>query len=415
MDRGVEIANQLGLYICHLGLFFLWANPQLSANSTIPNLSHDQQWPNRQIELSKAWSQLNKRHPLTIAIIDTGIDLQHPDLKESLWVNPGESGKDNLGRDKSNNGIDDDKNGYVDDIHGWNFAEDSNNVTDGHGHGTHVAGIITSSRSRGRGVTGIAPWIKIMVLKYYDPHAKGKNNLINTVRAIRYANEMQADIINYSGGGIKPSPRELKAITKSRELGILFVAAAGNNSSNTDLHPYYPASYGLDNILSVSSIDHRRKLLKSSNYGVASVDLAAPGKNILSTLPNGRHAPMTGTSQATAFATGVAALVMSRFPASRRPKEVIRQLVRTGTYEPQLHNHTRLQTRLNAHRAVTIRSRQLNAFDGPYRETKKVQAWATEIQDLLANQTPRSNLQRLLRFSQKLKLHMKKRPKKKMP
>lgn len=256
-----------------------------------------------------------------VAVIDTGIDYTHPELQENLWVNAKETGpwsppqgNQTDCRDKSCNNIDDDGNGFVDDVIGWDFVNNVPLPYDTHGHGTHIAGIIASQPKAGDGVIGICPKVSMMILKYYDSSVLGYNNLTNTVHAIQYAIYNGANIVNYSGGGSDPAPAEKIAIANARSKGILFVAAAGNNGLNNEKNPYFPASYGLDNIISVASIDQDEHLLSSSNWGVGEkgVHIAAPGLSILSTLPRGRSGSMSGTSQATAFVTGAAALLMSQ-------------------------------------------------------------------------------------------------------
>ncbi|MBO9665474.1 MAG: S8 family serine peptidase [Bdellovibrio sp.] len=255
---------------------------------------------------------------IVIAIIDTGADITHPLIRDNLWTNPNEK----------SNGLDNDGNGYAGDLHGWNFVSNNNDVSDNHGHGTHVAGIIRSRTLSSR--------VKFMILKYYDPGQTGKNNLMNTVRAIRYATKMKVDIINYSGGGEERSELEEKAIREAQAQGILFVAAAGNDGRNTDKIGYFPAGYKLKNILSVAAMDESRHLISSSNYGKNSVDIAAPGKNIYSSLPGGQYGLMTGTSQATAWVTGLAASMMLQDGTLRDPLELKKRLGRQGTQNPLL-------------------------------------------------------------------------------
>lgn len=240
---------------------------------------------------------------VVVAVVDTGIDYTHPDLKDNLWVNAGEIPE---------NGIDDDGNGFIDDVVGWDFVHEVPLPYDTHGHGSHIAGIISSSAANGVGVSGVCPRVSVMALKYYDNSGIGYNNLQNTVRAIQYAVKMGAHIINYSGGGSDPAVNERLAVEEAKKQGVLFVAAAGNDGHNNDLQPYYPASYGLDNIVSVASITKQNQLLPSSNFG-KSVQIAAPGLNILSALPGNRFGTMSGTSQATAFVTGAAALLASQW------------------------------------------------------------------------------------------------------
>jgi thermitase len=315
-----------------------------------------QKWDLSSTQAAEAWSKhraIGSRN-VKVCVIDTGADVKHPDLKNNLWTNPGETGLDAKGHDKATNGIDDDGNGYIDDIHGFNFVGNNNDLSDHHGHGTHIAGIIGAEGGNGIGVSGVSPLVSLVIAKYYDPNAATNNNLINTVRAIRYCVAVKSDIINYSGGGLEPSDKEREAVALARDRGILFVAAAGNEQSNSDFKKYYPADYGLDNIISVTAFDRETNVLPSSNYGVQSVDIAAPGKNIYSTLPGGNYGYMTGTSQATAVVSGVAALIRARFTDFDATR-IIRHITETGDWEPiKLNGKTKNQKRLNAYRALAI-------------------------------------------------------------
>lgn len=261
--------------------------------------------------------------PVIVAVIDTGIDYTHPELKENIWINDGETGPWQPSsaqiaagvtcRDKSCNGLDDEGDGFTDDVIGWDFVHDVPMPYDTHGHGTHIAGIISGVAAKRPELTGGCQRISLMPLKYYDNSGSGYNNLTNTVRAIRYAVRNGAQIINYSGGGADPAVAEKEAVEEALRKGVLFVAAAGNDGHNNDLENshYYPASYGFENIIAVASVNQQSQLLPSSNFG-RTVHLAAPGLQILSTLPGGRFGTMSGTSQATAFVTGAAALLESQ-------------------------------------------------------------------------------------------------------
>lgn len=319
-------------------------------------------WGLNRMDAPNAWRLEQGRRDVVVAIIDTGIDVNHPDLRENLWVNPGETGFDSQGRDKSKNGLDDDGNGFIDDVHGWNFAESSSDLTDRHGHGTHIAGIIGAVGGNGIGLSGVAPRVSLMILKYYDPKRAGPlSPLETTVRAIKYARKMGAHVINYSAGGLEKSEEEMAAISAANDEGILFVAAAGNEGSNSDLNGFYPADYRLPNILSVTAIDLQNNVLPSSNYGQRTVDIAAPGHEILSTLPNGQYGYLTGTSQATAFATGVAALLLSRRTDLNEPWRLIEYLVKTGDTDPRLSGKTKFRSRLNAYRALVMQDSGVSA------------------------------------------------------
>ena len=328
-------------------------------NLMLTDPAMSQKWGLALTNAPKAWEKLNTRgEGVVIAIIDTGIDVRHPDLQNNLWVNQGEIGTDSKGRNKATNGVDDDGNGYADDVHGWNFVSNNGDLTDNHGHGTHIAGIVAAEGGNGIGVSGVAPKSKVMALKYYDPSAPGVNNLKNTIKAIEYAIALKKKgkiknlIINYSGGGLEPSREEKKVVELARKNGVLFIAAAGNERANSDQKPYFPADYELENIISVTAIDKNRNILPSSNFGERSVDLAAPGNNIYSTLPKGAYGFMTGTSQATAFVTGVAALIMA-YNSDFKPGHIRRYLTQTGDLDPKLDGKTIYRKRLNTYNALT--------------------------------------------------------------
>ena len=321
-------------------------------------------WGLAKTDARKAWEVEQGSKDIVVAVIDTGADIHHRNLEDNVWVNPGESGavetafcakqKNPLSLkecDKSRDQIDNDKNGFVDDVHGWNFVRNDGDLVDNHGHGTHIAGIIGA---RGEGMTGVAPKVSLMILKYFDPKSSGANNLKNTVQAIKYAVRMKAKIINYSGGGVEYSAEEFAAVKEAEQAGILFVAAAGNERSNSDERGkhYYPADYGLTNIISVTAVNKEQNVLSSSNYGVRTVDLAAPGENIYSTLPNNSYGLNTGTSQATAFVTGVAALVMAH-QRDFSMADVKKYILRTGDEYPTLLSKTGTAKLLNSYKALT--------------------------------------------------------------
>lgn len=278
-----------------------------------------------------------------VAVIDTGADVNHPALRSALWTNPGETGFDSEGRDKRNNGVDDDGNGYIDDVHGWNFAAGTNELRDRHGHGTHVAGLIAGLGP----ATGRTGDVQMMILKYYDPGIIDDGNLKSSVAAIRYATKMGAKIINYSGGGWGRNADEEAAVRAAAEQGILFVAAAGNEKSNSDVKGYFPADYDLPNILSVAAVDENGRLIPSSNFGTKTVHLAAPGNKVLSSLPGGLWGRMTGTSQAAALTTGAAARLLAKEPRLRSPAQIIDELVKRGAPDDALEGKTRHQVRLD--------------------------------------------------------------------
>ncbi len=249
-----------------------------------------------------------------VALIDTGVDITHVDLAQNIWVNK---------KEIPANGIDDDKNGYVDDVNGWDFYNgdgtvfhdqtytDHRNSWGEEDHGTHIAGVIAAAAGNGKGIVGVASNVnvKIMVLKV-NGGMKSEGSAANAVKAIKYAEAMGAKVVNMSWGTYSFDHSLYDAMSRS---SMLFVCAAGNDGSDNDSNPMYPASYDLDNVLSVTYIDSQGRFDLSKvtngggNYGLKTVDIAAPGKDILSTVSGG-YAYKSGTSMAAPFVTGVAAL-----------------------------------------------------------------------------------------------------------
>ncbi|MDY6994811.1 MAG: S8 family serine peptidase, partial [Pseudomonadota bacterium] len=256
--------------------------------------------PDADIDAPEAWNTQTDCSEITIAVIDTGVDYNHPDLKNNMWRNRGEI---------PNDGIDNDGNFYDDDIYGWDFAYNSANPMDNHSHGTHVAGAIAAQGDNNIGISGVCWSAKIMALKFLND--AGFGNTSDAIKAIEYAANNGAQISNNSwgGGGYVQALYETIAAAGTRN-GQLFIAAAGNSyGNNNDKFPFYPASYELDNIISVAATDHNDVLAQFSNYGLTSVDLAAPGVQIYSTLPNNSYGFKSGTSMATPQVSGAAALL----------------------------------------------------------------------------------------------------------
>ena len=220
-----------------------------------------------------------------VAIIDTGIDYTHPDLAANIFINTAEI---------PGNHIDDDGNGFVDDVRGWDFVNRDNDPMDDHFHGTHVAGTVGAVGDNGLGVAGVNWSVRLMPLKFLD--SGGSGSTADAVAAIEYATMMHVDVMSNSWGGGGFSEALRLAIENAMNAGILFVAAAGNSSSNNDLFPAYPASYDLDNIVSVASTTATDNLSNFSNFGPTTVDLAAPGSNILSTLPGSTYGLLSGST-----------------------------------------------------------------------------------------------------------------------
>jgi thermitase len=330
----------------------LLEKPKQETNVSLIDPALSAKWDLKTVDAEKAWAVTQGDRRIVVAIIDTGCDVNHEDLRQNMWSNPGETGFDKHGRNRANNGIDDDENGYIDDVHGWDFTTHANDVSDSHGHGTHIAGIVGAVGGNGVGIIGVSPKVSLMILKAMDP-GKSINPLVATISAIEYAVKMKAHIINYSAGGPFFSAQERAAIQKAGNRGVLFVAAAGNFGTNSDRQNYFPADYGLSNIISVTAVDSKTEVLPSSNYGINTVHIAAPGHNILSTLPNNSYGFLTGTSQATAFATGAAALVMAHRPTFNG-EETKKYLLLTGDIEKSLIEKTGFSRKLNLFKALTM-------------------------------------------------------------
>lgn len=319
-------------------------------------------WGIEQVHARAAWRRHSGSKDVIVAVIDTGCDVHHPDLKDNIWRNPGENGLDDNGLPRANNGRDDDGNGFVDDAHGWDFVSQSGDVSDAHGHGTHIAGIIGAKALDGSSAIGVAPHVSLMILKYYDTDASGADNLRNTINAIRYAVTMGADIINYSGGGVIRSQEEEETLRWASKKGVLVIAAAGNEGMNSDFFHFYPADYDLPNIISVGAIDRNEELLRMSNYGASTVDVVAPGKNIYSTLPQGQHGYMSGTSQATAFVTGVAALLLANDARMKDPSLLIEHLITHSSPRLALRGRVRANGIVDAERALSASDLEMAAL-----------------------------------------------------
>jgi len=256
----------------------------------------------------EAWDQETGNPSVVIAVLDTGMDMDHEDLRGNLWMNDGE---DWVNGSPGNNGLDDDGNGKIDDYYGWDFVnEDNNPDDDSDGHGTHVAGIMAADGNNGLGVVGVAWSASIMPLKMLSG---GQGGLVSDeIAAIDYAIEKGAQIINASFGGTSFSQLEYNAIKRARDAGILYVAAAGNSGTNNDTNPVYPASHDLDNIISVACTDGNDQLAGTSNYGQNTVDVAAPGCLIYSTSVKNAYQYRSGTSMATAHVSGMVSLICSQ-------------------------------------------------------------------------------------------------------
>lgn len=270
------------------------------------------------IGAEKAWDIQTGNQDLVVAVIDTGMDYNHKDLKANAWTNEAElNGK---------TGVDDDGNGFVDDIHGYDFVNRDGDPMDDHGHGSHCSGTIGAKGDDNAGIVGVAWNVKIMGVKFLSKDGSG--SLDAAVESIKYATKMGVKVMSNSWGGGGYSEILKNAIQEASDKGIVFTAAAGNHSGNNDETPSYPASYNVPNVISVAAVDNRGSLAYFSCFGRQSVHVAAPGVNIFSSIPSG-YDSWSGTSMATPHVTGVVALLLSQEP-NLTPEEVRNRLVKTS-------------------------------------------------------------------------------------
>lgn len=284
-------------------------DPSLSAQWALNNVGQSGGTPDADIDGSEAWQVTTGSRHVVVAIVDSGIDFTHPDLAANIWTNP---------REVAGNGRDDDDNGYVDDVHGWDFVDNDNTPQDGFWHGTHVAGIIGAVGNNGIGMSGVSQQVSILPLRFQNNSGSGYTGA--AVSALNYVTRLKlagvpivATNISW-GGGTNASLSLQTALQAQANAGITVVVAAGNNGTDNDALPRYPSSYAFDNIIAVAGSDASDSLLGLSNYGATSVDLAAPGAGILSTLPGGGYGAVSGTSMAAPHVTGTVALMAAVRP-----------------------------------------------------------------------------------------------------
>ena len=285
--------------------------------------------PGVDIEAEEAWKITTGSPGVVVGIIDSGIDINHPDLQANIWTNPGESGGG-----KETNGVDDDGNGYIDDVHGWDFYGNDNSVYDSptiDDHGTHVAGTIGAVGGNGIGVAGVNWQVKMMPLKFLGA-ADGTGTTTGAVAAINYAVTMRnrgvnLRVLNNSWGGSGTSQSLTSAVNAASSAGILFIAAAGNEQANNDDFPGAPAGVDAANVIRVSATDRIDDFVYFSNFGTRLPSIGAPGRGVLSTTP--RNYPgatyteadgstytfFAGTSMSSPHVSGVAALIVARYPS----------------------------------------------------------------------------------------------------
>ncbi|WP_313076155.1 S8 family peptidase [Lacrimispora sp.] len=289
------------------------------------------------INVLPAWNITEGSKDVIVGVLDSGVDIDHEDLQGSIFVNPNEI---------SNNGIDDDQNGYIDDVNGWNFINNDNVVfrsLQEDFHGTFIAGIIAANKNN-IGICGVAPNVKIMPLKFISATS---GNTSDAIKAIDYAIKMKVDIINCSWGGYDYNKALKKAMKRSK---ILYICSSGNEANSTDEKEVYPTCFNINNILTVGAIDNQGLMEKFSNYG-NDVDVAAPGMNVVGTIPGNGYAFGGGTSFAAPYVTGIAALIKSVKPESTF-KQLKKAIVKNVNFDNELQGKINTSGRVDAYKSV---------------------------------------------------------------
>lgn len=343
------------------------------------------------VDALEAWRyETGSSNDTVVAIMDTGIDYNHEDLADNMWINEDEI---------PGNGIDDDSNGYVDDIHGWNFAGDNNDPMDNYGHGTHCAGIIGSVGNNNTGITGINMNPKLMAIKIGNG---GRIYLTDILESFDYLYKQEVYIASNSWGGGPYSQALYDAIEEGKQQNVLFIFAAGNDFQNIDETNYYPSGYDLDNIISVASTNNEDELSFYSNYGLESVDLGAPGENIISTLPGNLYDFRSGTSMATPYVAGAASLIIDNLE-SLPSYLLLKEMILNGVDEiPSLSSKCKTGGRLNINNVLSkINTENILIYpneldfgdifvDSP--KTESIQIFNNGEEDFIAYLTEDSNI-----------------------
>jgi subtilisin family serine protease len=357
LSEGVGVADALAAYSAHPLVAYAEPDYQIQLTVSPNDPSFGQLWglnnegqtggvSDADIDAPEAWEVTTGSGGTIVAVIDTGVDYSHADLADNMWVNLAEA--------NGSPGMDDDGNGYIDDVHGYDFYNNDGDPIDDHNHGTHVAGTIGAVGDNGLGVTGVNWDVQIMALKFLN--ASGSGSVSAAVEALNYAVANGATISNNSWGDYNFSQSLRDAIAAAQAADHIFVAAAGNGifggiPVNNDSFPFYPASYNVDNIVAVAATDHEDDIAPFSNFGATTVDLGAPGVNILSTTRNQTYSAFSGTSMATPHVSGVIALIRDLHP-EWTADQVIAQVLSTVDPIVALSGKTVSGGRLNAAAAV---------------------------------------------------------------
>ncbi len=318
-------------------------DPMFGSQWSLQNTGQNGGKDGADISAVNAWDTTRGSESIVVAVLDSGVDYTHQDLIENMWHRPAEVAE-----------YSDRELGTIDDINGFNALDNLRDPMDDNGHGTHCAGIIGAEGGNGFGISGVNWHVKIMPLKFMNAFGQGTTK--DAIEAINYVIDRKKDgvdvrVISASWGSTSKSKALGDAIKRAGEEGILFVAAAGNSSENSDRRPHYPASYDLPNVISVAATDRNDQLATFSNYGAKTVHIAAPGRDILSTWLNGTFREASGTSMATPEVSGVAALVLALEPDMTVAK--LRERLLTSVDKlPALEGKVSSGGRINAANAV---------------------------------------------------------------
>ena len=294
------------------------------------------------INAERAWTITKGSKIIKIAVIDTGIDYNHPDLKANMWTNEAEA--------NGTAGVDDDGNGYIDDIHGYDIANQDGDPMDGNGHGTHCAGTIAAEHGNGIGIAGVMAQAELVGIKFLTDQGSGSSE--HAIMAIDYAIAVGVDLMSNSWGGGGASQALEDAIVRANNVGIVFTAAAGNSATNNNNTPHYPSNYQVDNVISVAAHNYNNTLASFSCFGSNTVHVAAPGRNILSTTPNNQYSVFSGTSMATPHVSGVIGLYLAQF-GKAKPSEIRDALINSSVYDKSYDRKIISSGRVDAYNFLT--------------------------------------------------------------
>jgi subtilisin family serine protease len=292
------------------------------------------------INALEAWKVTKGDKAIKIAVIDTGVDYNHIDLKDNIMINEAEL--------NGEEGVDDDENGYIDDVYGYDFANDDADPMDGHGHGTHCAGVIGASHDEA-GIAGVMADVQILSIKFLKDSGSGTTE--GALKSIDYAIKRGVHVMSNSWGGGPFNQALFDAIKAADEAGIVFVAAAGNSRRNNNSSASYPANYEVDNIISVGAMDGAGKKASFSNYGSEKVHVFAPGVNIYSTVQNNGYKKMSGTSMACPHVSGVVGLLLAQ-DINLTPLQVRDILIENSVQTTNLNSYSLSKGRVDAFKAL---------------------------------------------------------------